>query len=272
MSSTKDSHFSRFLMEKRQQIDPKSLGYSVVRRRTPGLRREEVAQRANISVTWYTWLEQGRGGIPSAAVLDRIARALMLTASETEYLFLTTLGRLPETDYTHTSTIEPQLQLILDALNPNPAIIRNLTWDVLAWNKAATIILTDYQQVPVDQRNILRLFFLHKPARRNNPGWQNTARLIVSAFRADIARLGENDRTRLLINELCQRSTDFSEFWHSHEVGNINDGIKQMNNPLAGEISFNYSSFAVSASPELSLIVYTPHTPSDNEKILDLIK
>src|ERR1700741_4348270 len=145
-----------YLRDRRTKLDPAAFGLSSERRRTPGLRREEVAQRANISPTWYTWLEQGRGGAPSADVLDRIARALMLTDVEREHLFLLGLGRPPEARYQRREGVTPRLQRVLDALDPSPAIVRTATWDVVAWNRASTVMLTDYASIPAEQRNILR--------------------------------------------------------------------------------------------------------------------
>src|SRR5579863_261356 len=127
-----------YLRDRRTKLDPAALGFPSERRRTLGLRREEVAQRANISPTWYTWLEQGRGGAPSADVLDRIARALLLTDLEREHLFLLGLGRLPEARYRKRPGVTPRLQRVLDALHPSPALIRTATWDVVAWNRAAS--------------------------------------------------------------------------------------------------------------------------------------
>src|SRR3954451_14526540 len=141
---TNDHRLGDFLRDRRTKLDPAAFGFSLTRRRTAGLRREEVAQRANVSATWYTWLERGRGGAPSADVLDRIARALMLTDAEREHLFLLGLGRLPEARYRRDEGVTPRLQRILDLLEPTPALIRTATWDVVAWNKAATVMLTDY--------------------------------------------------------------------------------------------------------------------------------
>src|SRR5580658_7644558 len=148
-----------YLKDRRSKLDPAAFGLSGGRRRTPGLRREEVAQRANISPTWYTWLEQGRGGAPSAEVLDRIARALMLTDVEREHLFLLGLGRPPEVRYRKDEVVTPRLQRVLDAFELSPALIRTATWDVVAWNRAATVMLTDYGSLPPGQRNILRFIF-----------------------------------------------------------------------------------------------------------------
>src|SRR6202042_2325524 len=120
---THDNLFGFYLKQRRAKLDPTAFGFSGERRRTAGLRREEVAQRANISATWYTWLEQGRGGGPSADVLDRIARALMLTEVEREHLFLLGFGRPPQAHYRGGDAITPRLQRLLDALPCSPAIV-----------------------------------------------------------------------------------------------------------------------------------------------------
>src|SRR6187402_568560 len=146
-----------YLKDRRTRLDAAAFGFAGSRRRTPGLRREEVAQRANISPTWYTWLEQGRGGAPSADVLNRIAGALMLTDVEREHLFLIGLGRQPEVRYQGTQGVTPRLQRLLDMLEVSPAIVRTATWEVLAWNEPAAAVLTDYAALPPGQRNILRL-------------------------------------------------------------------------------------------------------------------
>src|SRR5580698_9229114 len=165
MAKRMDQHLSHpnplgtYLKDRRAKLDPSAFGFSTARRRTSGLRREEVAQRANISPTWYTWLEQGRGGAPSAEVLNRIAAALMLTDIEREHLFLLGLGRPPEVRYKAVEGVTPRLQRLLDALEVSPALIKTATWDVLAWNRAAAAVLTDYGALPPGQRNILRLLF-----------------------------------------------------------------------------------------------------------------
>src|ERR1700733_2487851 len=141
-----------YLRARRSKLDPAALGFPSERRRTLGLRREEVAQRANISPTWYTWLEQGRGGAPSADVLDRIARALLLTEIEREHLFLIALGRTPEVRYQPPEGVAPHLQRVLDALEFSPAYIRTSIWDIVAWNRAATAVLANYEDVPPAER------------------------------------------------------------------------------------------------------------------------
>src|SRR6202034_2655064 len=170
-----------YLKQRRAKLDPTAFGFSGERRRTAGLRREEVAQRANISPTWYTWLEQGRGGAPSADVLDRISRALMLTDVEREHLFLLGLGRPPDVRYRKDEGVTPRLQRVLDALEPCPALIRTAIWNVIAWNRAATVMLTDYGALPPNERNILHLIFLDPKVRAAQHDWDSVARFVVGA-------------------------------------------------------------------------------------------
>ena len=132
MSVDISSSLGTHLRDRRTRLDPTAFGFAAGRRRTPGLPREEVAPRANISPTWYTWLEQGRGGAPSADVLDRIATGLMLTEPEREHLFMLGLGRPPEVRYKPVDGVSPRLQRVLDALEVSPAIVKTATWDVVA--------------------------------------------------------------------------------------------------------------------------------------------
>src|SRR5580658_4113292 len=154
MAMASDNLLGTYLKDRRARLTPSAFGFPLTRRRTPGLRREEVAARANVSPTWYTWLEQGRGGAPSPDVLDRIARALMLTDVEREHLFLLGLGRPPEVRYRKNDDVTPRLQRVLDALDPSPALIRTATWDVVGWNRGATSLLMDYGALPPEQRNM----------------------------------------------------------------------------------------------------------------------
>ncbi len=260
-----------YLRNRRTKLDPASFGVSGGRRRTMGLRREEVAHLADISATWYTWLEQGRGGNPSADVLDRIAQALQLTDVEREHLFLIGLGRPPETRYRGTDAITPRLQRLLDTLTHSPAIVRTATWDVVAWNHAAASVLTDYGALPPDQRNILRMIFCDSGVRAAQPEWQAVARFVVSAFRIDAARAGADAEVAPLVDELCRSSPEFASMWREHDVQTHGEGIKHLRHPQVGLLALEYSAFAVDGRPDLSLIVYNPATPADRKLIEALL-
>jgi transcriptional regulator with XRE-family HTH domain len=262
-----------YLRDRRTRLDPAAFGFSGARRRTPGLRREEVAQRANISPTWYTWLEQGRGGAPSADVLDRIARGLMLTEPEREHLFMLGLGRLPEVRYKSVDGITLRLQRVLDAMPLSPAIIKTATWDVVGWNKAAAALLTDYSQLPREGRNILRLMFGCSRVRTVQEDWQSVARFVVGAFRADVARAGASASHEVseLVEELCRLSPEFETLWQDNDIVAHGEGVKRIHHPEVGLLELEFSSFAVEGRPELGMIVYNPASPADADRIQTLI-
>ena len=256
-----------FLRDRRTRLDPAALGFPPERRRTPGLRREEVAQRARVSPTWYTWLEQGRGGAPSAEVLERIARALMLTDMEREHLFLLGLGRPPEARYRRNEGVTPRLQRVLDALDPSPAVIRTATWDVVAWNRAATAMLTDYGALPPEQRNMLRFIFLDPRARAAQYDWEGVARHVLGAFRLDAARAGAAQDVEPLVEELCRLSPEFEAMWRANDVpGDQVEAVKHIRHPVLGPIAFEFSAFGVDGRTDLSLLVYNRAPAADSER------
>jgi transcriptional regulator with XRE-family HTH domain len=261
-----------YLRDRRAKLDPTAFGLPLQRRRTPGLRREEVAQRANVSATWYTWLEQGRGGAPSADVLDRIARAMMLTDVEREHLFLLGLGRPPEARYKPPEGISPRLQRLLDTLEYSPAFIRTATWCVVAWNKAAAAVLTDYGTLPEEQRNVLRLIFRDSSVRAAQPNWQSVARYVVASFRADVARAGAARDVQSLVDELCATSPEFAAMWGDNDVQAHGDGAKVLHHPVAGPLRMEFSTFAVDGRPDLNMVIYNPATPADVAKVRALLK
>jgi transcriptional regulator with XRE-family HTH domain len=261
-----------YLKDRRSKLDPAAFGFPLTRRRTPGLRREEVAQRANVSATWYTWLEQGRGGAASADVLDRIARAMMLTDIEREHLFLLGLGRPPEVRYRAPEGITPRLQRVLDTLDCSPAFIRTAIWDVVAWNRAAAAVLTDYSQLPDGQRNVLRMIFRDSRVRAAQSDWQSVARYVVASFRADVARAGAARNVQSLVDELCATSPEFAAMWRDNDVQAHGDGMKTLHHPVAGKLSMEFSAFAVDGRPDLILVIYNPATPADKEKIRALLQ
>jgi transcriptional regulator with XRE-family HTH domain len=272
MTKANENQLGTYLKDRRTKLDPAALGFPMTRRRTPGLRREEVAQRANVSATWYTWLEQGRGGAPSAEVLDRIARALMLTDVEREHLFLLGLGRPPEARYRAVEGITPHLQRILDVLEVSPALIRTATWDVVAWNRAASAVFGDYNKLEPLQRNILRLTFSNSRFRSAQPDWGSVARFVVAAFRAETARAGATENVMALVDELSRISPEFARMWKENEVRTHGGGTKQLRHPTAGLITLEYSAFAVDGRPDLTLVIYNPATSKDTDKVRELLK
>ncbi|RYE42927.1 MAG: XRE family transcriptional regulator [Hyphomicrobiales bacterium] len=266
-----ESPLGSFLKDRRMRLDPAAFGLPTARRRTSGLRREEVAQRSNISPTWYTWLEQGRGGAPSADVLNRISVGLMLTDPEREHLFMLGLGRPPEAKYKTPEGVTPRLQRLLDSLEISPAIVKTATWDVVAWNRAAAVVLTDYATLPPAQRNILRLVFCNPRIRESQDDWESTARFVVGAFRADAARAGATSEVSKLVEELSSRSPEFAALWQDNDVRTYGEGTKRLRHPDAGLIELEYSSFAVDGRPDLGMIVYSPIATADADRVRCLV-
>ncbi|HEY4414392.1 MAG TPA: helix-turn-helix transcriptional regulator [Verrucomicrobiae bacterium] len=271
MPVTKENKLGTYLKNRRAKLDPATLGFPMTRRRTPGLRREEVAQRANVSATWYTWLEQGRGGAPSAEVLDRIARALMLTGFEREHLYLIARGHLPEVRYQAKENISPRIQRVLDVLEFTPAFVKTVTWDLVAWNNAAAALF-GYDGLVPEKRNILRRIFTDPQSRAAQLDWKSVAQFAVAAFRADIARAGASAEAQSLVDELCRLSPEFEAIWRENDVRAHGEGTKQIRHPLVGLLALEYSAFTVDGRSDLSLVIYNPATEKDVAKMRKLIK
>ncbi|MEQ4576385.1 MULTISPECIES: helix-turn-helix transcriptional regulator [Gammaproteobacteria] len=271
MSTDSGHSLGHFLRERRTRLDPATFGFNGGRRRTPGLRREEVAQRANISPTWYTWLEQGRGGAPSPEVLNRLAAALMLTETEREHMFMLALGRPPEPRYKGFDGVASRLQNVLDAMPASPAILKTATWDVVAWNRAAATLLTDYGKLPPERRNILRLMFSDARVRAAQEDWRSVARFVVGTFRADAARAGAGAEIDDLVEELSRTSPEFEALWRDHDVADYSEGRKRLHHPQAGRLELEFSVFAVDGRPDLAMMVFNPATPADAERIRALL-
>jgi len=167
--------------------------------------------------------------------------------------------------------VTPRLRRVLDALEPSPTLIRTAIWDVVAWNRAATVMLTDYGSLPPEQRNVLRFIFLDPRVRAAQYDWESVARFVVGAFRVDAARAGAAAEVEPLVDELCRLSPEFKAMWRDNDVRSHGEGVKHIRHPVLGPIAFEYSAFAVDGRPDLSMVVYNPATQADAEKISSLI-
>ena len=259
-----------FLRDRRARLSPAAFGLPLGRRRTPGLRREEVAQRAHVSATWYTWLEQGRGGAPSADVLDRLSRALELNDDEREHLYFLAQDRPPPVHAPASPAVTPQLQRVLDAMADTPALVKTPVWTVVAWNRAASVVLADYAKLPPSRRNVLRILFA-PGARDVRPGWAELARAIVATVRRDVVRAGMLEETRAFIDELCTLSPDFRALWAEGDIHADGEGLKHINHPVAGPLALEYSTFPLAQRPDLAMVVFNPLTDADRDKICALL-
>ena len=262
----------KFLQDRRAKLDPASFGFTSTRRRTPGLRREEVAQRANISSAWYVCLEQGRGGAPSTDVLDKLAKALLLTDAEREHLFVIGLGRAPESRYKQPDAIEPRLQCVLDQLSPAPAFVKTATWDVVAWNRAAIVLWPNFEQLALSERNTLRMVFLDPHAKTLYYDWEGVARMAVAAFRADVARAGAMAEVAAMVGELSRSSAAFRAMWQDNDVSATAHAVKDLRHPDLGTLRFDASVFGVDGRQDLTMMVFMPASTDVAERIRSRLK
>jgi transcriptional regulator with XRE-family HTH domain len=258
-----------FLRERRERLKPDAVAG---RRRTPGLRREEVAARAGVSVTWYTWLEQGRGGAPSDHVLESLAAALELDPDARELLFLLAHQRPPPLTPVATPAVPPAVQRVLDSMPTSPALVKTPTWDVVAWNEAARAVLGDYAALDAAERNLLRRMFLDPRAREGQLDWEHNARFVIAAFRMGVARLGGSAEADALIAELQAASADFRRLWADTEPRSHGVGLKRLARPGVGTISLETAAFSVDGAEGLTVIVFSPATPDDAARIETLIR
>jgi transcriptional regulator with XRE-family HTH domain len=241
-----------FLRARREQLRPAS----GERRRTPGLRREEVAARAGVSVTWYTWLEQGRGGVPSDDVLERLAQALELDRTNREMLFLLAHDRPPPRRYASPVEVTPALQRVLDNLRV-PAFVKTPTFQIVGWNRAAVAVIGDYAAIPERDRNMLRRVF-HPDATSFLPHADDMRRTCLAAFRVDVARAGATAEAAALVDELLETSEDFRRLWLENEVATHGVRYRKLARPSVGELRFETSVFSVDDSDGLSMFVLAP--------------
>lgn len=261
---------SDFLRTRRAKIAPSDVGLADgARRRTPGLRREEVALLANIGSTWYTRLEQGQPINVSPSVLDGIARALRLTSDERAHLHLLagfTAAKAPD-EQEHVSDL---VRRVLDTLDPSPAYVRGRRWDVLAWNRSADA-LSDYSGATGPARNLVwRLF--RDPGMTCRLGDPNCAkRRVVAQFRAVAAKYPNDPAFTELIEELLATSNEFRELWAQHDVMGSVEGLKRFVHPGVGELILDHTNFDLPGDGDIKMIVLTAAPGSESERKLRLL-
>jgi transcriptional regulator with XRE-family HTH domain len=262
-----------FLRTRRASLKPEDVGLpGGGRRRTPGLRREEVAQLAGVGATWYTWLEQGRDVRASLDVLEAIARALQLTQAERTHLILLGRGEQPPPRVSPAERASPALRRLIDNLGPNPAYILGRRWDYLAWNDAAVALLGDFGKIPRATRNHAWLTFTDLARREMFSDWERSSRLLVAKFRADSARHLGDAEFESLIAALRKSSPEFCRAWKLHEVAYTGEGRKDLHHPLGGLMSFSHAVFHPAEETEQRLVLYSPLPENETaEKLLRLM-
>lgn len=262
-----------YLRDRRARLDPAALGLPAGRRRTPGLRREEVAQRAHISIAWYTWLEQGRGGAPSPEVLARVADSLVLNQAEREHLFFLAFGRAPRADYQAAATLAPRLQRFLDSVEGASAFIKSATGEVVGWNRASLFLLGDFGDVPPDERNCLKIIFRHSPALMAQHNWESITKFSVDSFKAEAVRAGATGNIAALVDDLRAASPAFRTMWADQDVREDDAGrILAIHRPFLGQIELEHSRFAVDGRPDFTMIVHHPVDPAVRARMQELLR
>jgi transcriptional regulator with XRE-family HTH domain len=259
----------QFLRFRRERLSPTAAGLPLrSRRRTAGLRREEVAELAGISTAWYTYLEQGREVQPSREALDGIASALHLTTIERDYLYALALPPPPKE--TVNDEVPLPLQRLLDNFGVYPAYVTGHTWDILAWNQATCRLFTDFGAMPKRERNLVRYVFTDAQLRRMYTDWEGNARRLLAEFRMSFGLDIGEPRFVEIISELLCLSEEFAQWWVKHDVHAQGSGIKDLQHPRVGRLQLEYATFQSNDNPRFTLITYTAVDKVSEEKLYRL--
>ncbi|MEW2527612.1 helix-turn-helix transcriptional regulator [Streptomyces sp. NPDC047071] len=269
------AELSEFLRTRRARLQPQDVGLTGYgrHRRVPGLRREELAQLAGVSVAYYTRLEQGNGRNVSAEVLDAIARALRLSSAEHAHLtHLAKPAAHKRKRVAPTQTLRPALQQLLDAMDTVPAYVSGRRSDILGWNRMATAVFGDWGALPREQRNWARLVFLDPGVRELFADtWEQKTSDMVSFLRMDAGCYPNDPQLSALVGELSVKSDTFRRLWAAHDVREKGHGVKQLRHPLVGQLTLSYETMRLADDTEQSLITYHAEPGSPSAEALRLL-
>ncbi|MFJ7078334.1 helix-turn-helix transcriptional regulator [Streptomyces sp. NPDC098781] len=266
-----DGDLGDFLRSRRGRIRPEEMGLpSYGRRRVPGLRREEVAQLAGVSVDYYVRLEQGRGQRVSDAVLDAIARVLRLDETEHAYLHTVARPRRRGPRRPEAARVRPGVQALLDSMDRTPAFVIGPCMDVLAWNSLADA-MNGYGGTAPAARSIPRRVFLDPAAHADFPDWPAIAAMTVAHLRLNAGHRPDDPDLDALVTELSAKSEDFRHLWVDHQVRACVSGVKRVHHPLTGVLTLPYETMTVQPDPDQTMVVYTPEPGSDTAEKLALL-
>ncbi|GAA3525137.1 helix-turn-helix transcriptional regulator [Streptomyces osmaniensis] len=257
-SAVRRHELAAFLRHRREHIAPEQVGLPRgSRRRTPGLRREEVAHLAAVGVTWYTWLEQARDIQVSVQVLDALARTLMLDPSERSHLFQLA-GAVDPTPATACPSVTPAMRAVLEQLEPYPACLQNSRYDILAHNRTYGLLLCDLEAVPPEDRNCMILSYTNQDWQSSIVHLEETQRLMAARFRAAMAgHLGE-PAWKMLLGRLRTESPAFREVWERHEVVSHRSKRKEFLNRHVGRILVDHTDLWLSPDVGPRMVTYVP--------------
>lgn len=258
MQQVERKQLGAFLKSRRARLNPQDVGLPAgIRRRTGGLRREEVATLAGVSITWYTWIEQGRDISVSLAVLERLAHVLRLSTQERSFL-LRLASPIQEAAQAGEQAVDATLQLILDHQEPCPAYILGRYWDILAWNQAACWLFGDFATFAPAARNMLWYTFAEPQARLLVVDWAVRARRLLAEFRADCGRYLREPAMIELIERVRVASPEFTEWWDSYDIQTRDGGRREFLHPVAGPFVLLQTTFVLSNQPDLKLVLHIP--------------
>jgi transcriptional regulator with XRE-family HTH domain len=264
------AELAAFLRSRRERISPQQVGVSPLgRRRTPGLRREEVAALAGVGVTWYTWLEQGRDIKVSDQVLEAIARTLMLDRDEHAHLF-NLAGSVDQQVSAECAAVQPALRKMLTQLEPFPASVVNAKYDLLAYNRTYARLIDDLDALPPPDRNCMWLCFTDPAWRKALIDWEDGATRMVANLRWLMADHVAEPSWKSLVKRLRAASAEFAELWERHEVRSIENKTKRVRNPLVGELRLDVMNTWLSPRPGTRLHVYSPVDPVSERRLHEL--
>lgn len=256
-----------FLKSRRAKILPSQVGVPEgIRRRTPGLRREEVALLSGIGLTWYTWIEQGRPIQISIKTLESLAKTLMLDKEEIKHLYILA-QHTPPTDFQiYSDNINPMFQHVLDSLEFSPATIQDARFNVISWNRAAAKIILDYDQINVSKRNMLRIMFTNEEYKKKFTDWEVSAKKMIASFRTMYGELVGDPWIENLITELRNESKEFDSWWSMYDIKKDEGMLKNINHPILGELEFEHTVYMLVSNSDLKMSILTAVPGSDTEK------
>ncbi|MFN2745172.1 MULTISPECIES: helix-turn-helix transcriptional regulator [Bacillus] len=249
-----------FLKLKRSTVSPEEYGMPLgQRRRTKGLRREELAQLAGIGVTWYTWLEQGRDIQVSTQVLESISRVLKLNYEEKKHVFLLAGQQIPLYELQSTKQhLNPAVQHLIEHLKDCPVYVTDEKWDVIAWNEAACLVFGDFKRMSHKEKNAIWRCFCSKDYQKLLADWESHAKRLLAQFRFTASRFIGEEWINELIDELSQKSAEFRSWWNHHDILGTPAGEKEINHPSAGTMFMEHVTLQLYDAPDLKLTVYRP--------------
>jgi transcriptional regulator with XRE-family HTH domain len=272
MAAERRKALGEFLRSRRERRRPEEVGFPVAgRRRTPGLRREEVAMLAGVSVTWYTWLEQGRDVRGSRQVLGSLVRVLGLDAVETAHVFELAGELPPRGNGAPPAEVPLHCQAMLDRLDPNPAFLIDRRFDVVAWNRGAEILYPDLPHVEPTRRNILRLTFTSQEVRAMSEDWEADAAQTVAFFRARLGQDVADPEIALLINELHAESDDFTRLWHRKDLAALASHTRAIHHPKLGRVTFELTKLRTLDDEQTLIAWLAPEGSELASQLADLI-